>query len=182
MDVLKNLKNFSFKIKDLEERIVELTAAATAIQPPLSKPSSAVTGNLEDLTKKIAEYIEEIMPPQFLQSMLIIPKDQLHKYKLHKIVLLEFNEYIQETYQVVHDISNKLSTHISYSCTKNIKRKSKNSFPSFKNKLNELLLKYAEEFGFVEDSQKKQLPHHYHYHHHYHHHHQYQHQQQQQQQ
>jgi hypothetical protein len=98
------------------------------------------------------------MPPQFLQSMLIIPKDQLHKYKLHKVVLLEYNEYIQETCQVVHDISNKLSTHISYSCTKNIKRKSKNSFPSFKNKLNELLLKYAEEFGFVEDSQKKQLP------------------------
>src|SRR5829696_1504014 len=174
LDILKNLKNFSFKIKDLEERIVELTATATATQPPLSKPSSAVTGNLEDLTKKIAEYIEEIMPPQFLQSMLIIPKDQLHKYKLHKIVLLEYNEYIQETYQVVHDISNKLSTHISYSCTKNIKRKSKNSFPSFKNKLNELLLKYAEEFGFVKDSQIKQLPHHHHHHH--------QHQQQQQQQ
>ena len=113
------------------------------------------------------------MPPQFLQSMLIIPKDQLYKYKLHKIVLLEYNEYIQETCQVVHDISNKLSTHISYSCTKNIKRKSKNSF-SFKNKLNELLLKYAEEFRFVEDSQKKQLSHHRHHHH--------QHQQQQQQQ
>ena len=110
---------------------------------------------MEDLTKKIAEYIEEIMPPQFLQSMLIIPKDQLHKYKLHKVVLLEYNEYIQKTCQVVHDIFNKLSTHISYSCTKNIKRKSKNSFPSFKNKLNELLLKYAEKFRFVEDSQKK---------------------------
>jgi len=90
----------------------------------------------------------------------------LHKYKLHKVVLLEYNEYIQETCQVVHDISNKLSTHISYSCTKNIKRKSKNSFPSFKNKLNELLLKYAEEFGFVENSQKKQLHHHHHHHHH----------------
>ena len=133
MDVLKNLKNFSFKIKDLEERIVELTAAVTATQPPpsklltvvatatqlpLLKPSSAVMKNLEDLTKKIAEYIEEIMPPQFLQSMLIIPKNQLHKYKLHKIVLLKYNEYIQETCQVVHDISNKLSTHISYSIQK----------------------------------------------------------------
>ena len=30
LDVLKNLKNFSFKIKDLEERIVELTVAAAA--------------------------------------------------------------------------------------------------------------------------------------------------------
>jgi hypothetical protein len=180
LDVLKNLKNFSFTIKDLEERILELTATPTPTKPPPSKPSSAVTGNLGELTKKIAEYIEEIMPPQFLQSMLIIPKDQLHKYKLHKVVLLEYNEYIQETCQVVHDISNKLSTHISYSCTKNIKRKSKNSFPSFKNKLNELLLKYAEEFGFV-DSQKKQLPHHHHHHqqqqqqqddYHHHHHHQ----------
>jgi hypothetical protein len=192
LNVLKNLKNFSFTIKDLEERILELTATPTttptpttaATQPPPSKPSSAVTGNLGELTKKIAEYIEEIMPPQFLQSMLIIPKDQLHKYKLHKVVLLEYNEYIQETCQVVHDISNKLSTHISYTCTKNIKRKSKNSFPSFKNKLNELLLKYAEEFGFVEDSQKKQLPHHHHHHHQQqqdndHHHHYHQQQQQQ---
>jgi len=81
LDILKNLKNFSFTIKDLEERILELTATPTttptpttaATQPLPSKPSSAVTGNLGELTKKIAEYIEEIMPPQFLQSMLIIP-------------------------------------------------------------------------------------------------------------
>jgi CHAT domain-containing protein len=156
LDVLNNLKNFSFKIKDLEERIVELTAtvAATATQPTqpsLSKPSSAVTGNLEDLTKKIAEYIDEIMPPQFIQSMLILPKDQLHKYKLNKIVLHEYNEYIQETCQVVDDISNRLSMHVqSYSYIKNIKRKSRNSFPSFKNKLNEILLKHSNEFGFEE--------------------------------
>src|SRR5215204_6798393 len=108
-------------------------------------------GNLKDLTKKIAEYIEEIMLSQFLQLMLIISKDQLHKYKLHKIVLLEYNEYIQETCKVVNDISNKLSTHVkSYSYTKNIKRKSRNTFPSFKNKLNEILLKHAKEFGFDE--------------------------------
>ncbi|CAI2194731.1 13639_t:CDS:2, partial [Funneliformis geosporum] len=108
-----------------------------------------VAKSLEELTKKIAEYTDEIMPSQFIQSMLILPKDQLHKYKLHKIVLNEYNEYIQETCQVVDDISNKLSTHVqSYSYMKNIKRKSRNSFPSFKNKLNKILLKYSNEFGF----------------------------------
>jgi hypothetical protein len=166
LDILKNLKIFSSTIKDLEEKI----EAATS-KPPPSLPSSAVAESLEELTKKIAEYIDEIMPPQFIQSMLILPKDQLHKYKLHKIVLHEYNEYIQETCQVVDDISNRLSTHVqSYSYIKNIKRKSRNSFPSFKNKLNEILLKHSNEFGFEEKEPSQ--------HQHHHHHQQQQHQQQ----
>ncbi|CAI2196657.1 10460_t:CDS:2 [Funneliformis geosporum] len=92
LDILKNLKIFSSTIKDLEEKI----EAATSKLPP-SLPSSAVTESLKELTKKIAEFIDEIMPPQFIQSMLILSKNQLHKYKLHKIVLYESNEYIQET-------------------------------------------------------------------------------------
>lgn len=156
LDILKNLKIFSSTIKDLEEKI----EAATS-KPPPSLPSSAVVESLEELTKKIAEYIDEIMPPQFIQSMLILPKDQLHKYKLHKIVLREYNEYIQETCQVVDDISNRLSMHVqSYSYIKNIKRKSRNSFPSFKNKLNEILLKHSNEFGFEEKEPSQHQHHH----------------------
>ncbi|CAI2195576.1 1302_t:CDS:1, partial [Funneliformis geosporum] len=79
LNILKNLKIFSSTIKDLEEKI----EAATS-KPLLSLPSSAVAESLEELTKKIAEYIDEIMLSQFIQSMLILPKDQLHKYKLHK--------------------------------------------------------------------------------------------------
>ena len=48
----------------------------------------------------------------------------------------------------------------SYSYTKNIKRKSGNTFPSFKNKLNEILLKHAKEFGFDEKYQQKKKEHH----------------------
>ncbi|CAI2184628.1 17649_t:CDS:2, partial [Funneliformis geosporum] len=58
-----------------------------------------VIESLEELTKKIAEYIDEIMPLQFIQLMLILSKNQLHKYKLHKIVSHEYNKYIQETCQ-----------------------------------------------------------------------------------
>ncbi|CAI2191923.1 19953_t:CDS:2 [Funneliformis geosporum] len=83
LDILKNLKIFSSTIKNLEEKI----EAATS-KPPLSLLSLAVVESLEELTKKIAEYIDEIMPPQFIQLMLILPKDQLHKYKLHKMIYL----------------------------------------------------------------------------------------------
>jgi hypothetical protein len=133
---------------------------------PSSPTDEMIKKELSELTTNIIEYFEEIMPPQFMQSMLIIPKNQLHKYKLHKIVLLEYNEYIQETCKVVNDISNKLSTHVkSYSYTKNIKRKSRNTFPSFKNKLNEILLKHAKEFGFDEKYQQKKKAHLHHHHH-----------------
>ena len=193
LDVLKNLKNFSSTIKNLEEKSATLCATISSSPLPSSVGVAGVSSSplpssptdemiqkeLSELTTKIIEYFEEIMPPQFMQSMLIIPKNQLHKYKLHKIVLLEYNEYIQETCKVVNDISNKLSTHVkSYSYTKNIKRKSRNTFPSFKNKLNEILLKHAKEFGFDEKYQQEKKAHLHHHHHdmqkkeeHLHHHH-----------
>src|SRR5437764_7160598 len=110
--------------------------------------------------------------------MLIIPKDQLYQYKLHKVVLGEYNKYIDETCEVVENISNKLSAdYKNYSFTKNNERRSRNLFPSFKNKLNEILLNYASEFGFKEYHQHQEVEDHcYHYYqywekedHHYHH-------------
>ncbi|CAB5377489.1 unnamed protein product [Rhizophagus irregularis] len=86
------------------------------------------------------------MPPTFLQSY------HLQLYKLHKVlVLYEYNKYIDEVYYVsVNNISNRLSTSDNYSYVKNKERKSRNLFPSFKNKLNDILLKYADKFGFVD--------------------------------
>jgi hypothetical protein len=95
------------------------------------------------------------MPPTFLRSMLIIPKDQLYHYELHKIVIQEYNKYIEETCANVKDISNRLSrADKNYSYMKNTKRKSTNLFSSFENKLNEILLRHANKFGFNE--QKKE--------------------------
>jgi hypothetical protein len=83
--------------------------------------------------------------------MLIIPKNQLDKYKLHKVVLYEYNKYINETCIEVKNISNRLSTYDqSPLYKKNTKRISRNLFPSFQKQLNKILLEYSEEFGFVE--------------------------------
>jgi hypothetical protein len=89
------------------------------------------------------------MPHKFLQSLLVIPKDQLHLYRLHKIVLYEYNKYIDETCESVKNISIGLPiSDTKYSYVKNKERKSRNLFPSFRNKLNEILLNYADKFGF----------------------------------
>ncbi|CAG8730958.1 5773_t:CDS:1, partial [Rhizophagus irregularis] len=63
--------------------------------------------------------------------------------------LYEYNKYIDEVYVSVNNISNRLSTSDNYSYVKNKERKSRNLFPSFKNKLNDILLKHADKFGFV---------------------------------
>jgi len=97
------------------------------------------------------------MPPIFLRSMLIIPKDQLYHYKLHKIIIKEYNEYIEEMCTNVKDISNRLSrADKNYSYMKNTEKKSKNLYPSFKKKINEILLKHASAFGFKEYHQHQQ--------------------------
>ena len=71
--------------------------------------SKKIQKNIDDLIGNVVDLVYDIMPPTFLQSMLVIPKDQLNTYKLHKIVLNEYNKYIEETCKLVEDISNKLS-------------------------------------------------------------------------
>ncbi|CAI2199804.1 16855_t:CDS:1, partial [Funneliformis geosporum] len=61
LDILKNLKIFSSTIMDLEEKI-----EAAISKPPQLLPLSAVVKSLEELTKKIAEYTDEIMPSKFI--------------------------------------------------------------------------------------------------------------------
>lgn len=78
-------------------------------------------------------------------------------YKLHKLVLHEYNNYIDEISGDVKNISNRLSRYDkTYPYIKNTEKKSRNLFPSFKNKLNEILLNHADEFGF-KNTQKNQL-------------------------
>ena len=111
---------------------------------------------------KVVNLVETIMPPTFLESMLIIPREKLDSYRLHKIVIAEYNKYIDEMCDNVNDISNNLSTdNKNYSFIKNNQRRSRKSFPSFKNKLNKILLNYASEFRFKEHQEKDD---HYHQH------------------
>ena len=124
--------------------------------PPLQINLKKIQKNIDELIGNVVDLIDDIMPPTFLQSMLVIPKDQLNTYKLHKIVLDEYNKYIDETCEVVENISNKLSAdYKNYSFTKNNERRSRNLFPSFEKQLNKILLNYANEFGFKEKHQNQ---------------------------
>ncbi|CAB5186417.1 unnamed protein product [Rhizophagus irregularis] len=122
---------------------------STTTTTTINNKSKKIHKDIDKLTKNIVDLVENIMPPTFLQSLLIMPKDQLQLYKLHKVVLYEYNKYIDEVYVSVNNISNRLSTSDNYSYVKNKERKSRNLFPSFKNKLNDILLKHADKFGFV---------------------------------
>jgi hypothetical protein len=64
---------------------------------------------LDILMNKINQFMESVMPLTFLKSMLIIPKNQLYFCKLHKIVIYEYNKYIDEIYGEVENLSNKSS-------------------------------------------------------------------------
>ena len=124
--------------------------------------SEKIQKDIDELVVKVVNLVETIMPPTFLESMLIIPREKLDSYRLHKIVIAEYNKYIDEMCDNVNDISNNLSTdNKNYSFIKNNQRRSRKSFPSFKNKLNEILLNYASEFGFKEHQEKDD---HYHQH------------------
>ncbi|CAB4402876.1 unnamed protein product [Rhizophagus irregularis] len=48
--------------------------------------SKKIHKDIDKLTKNIIDLVENIIPPTFLQSLLIIPKDLLQLYKLHKLV------------------------------------------------------------------------------------------------
>jgi len=118
--------------------------------------SKKIQKNIDDLIGNVVDLVYDIMTPTFLQSMLVISKDQLNTYKLHKIVLDEYNKYIEETCKLVEDISNKLSIiEKNYSFIKNNERRSRNLFPSFEKQLNKILLNYANEFGFKEKHQNQ---------------------------
>src|ERR1700722_11915689 len=124
--------------------------------------SEKIQKDIDELVVKVVNLVETIMPPTFLESMLIIPREKLDSYRLHKIVIAEYNKYIDEMCDNVNDISNNLSTdNKNYSFIKNNQRRSRKSFPSFKNKLNEILLNYASEFRFKEHQEKDD---HYHQH------------------
>src|SRR5277367_5871013 len=133
------------------------------ITTPTNK-SEKVQKDIDELMVKVVDLVETIMPPTFLESMLIIPRDKLDSYRLHKIVIAEYNKYIDEMCDNVKNISNNLTTdNKNYSFIKNNERRSKNSFPSLKNKLNEILLNHASEFGFKDYHQhQKEEDHHHH--------------------
>ncbi|EXX62442.1 hypothetical protein RhiirA5_365361 [Rhizophagus irregularis] len=119
------------------------STSSTSTPITTNNKSKKIHTDIDKLTKNIVDLVENIMPPTFLQSYHL-------QYKLHKVVLYEYNKYIDEVYVSVNNISNRLSTSDNYSYVKNKERKSKNLFPSFKNKLNDILLKYADKFGFVD--------------------------------
>jgi hypothetical protein len=130
-----------------------ITTTTSSTTTTTNNKSKKIHEDIDKLKKKIVDLVENIMPPTFLQSLLIIPKGHLQLYKLHKVVLFEYNKYIDEVCESVNNISNNLSPSNNYSYVKNKERKSRNLFPSFKNKLNDILLKHADEFGFVKQKQ-----------------------------
>ena len=145
LETLNSLKDFSSCVINLEDKIKDKNLEFQ------EKKGKKIQEELSQLTTQVVNYIEDMMPPPFLRSMLIIPKDQLDLYKLHKLVLQQYHQYIYETCEVVEDITKKLSTcEKNYSFLKNNKRKSRNLFPSFKKKLKEILLNAAGEFGYLE--------------------------------
>lgn len=156
-ETFNKLKEFSSKVQNLEEEINSkliklknnITTSTSTTTATTNNKSKKVHEDIDKLKKNIVDLVENIMPPTLLQSLLVIPKDHLQLYKLHKVVLYEYNKYIDEVYVSVNNISNGLSTSDNYSYVKNKERKSRNLFPSFKSKLNDILLKYADEFGFV---------------------------------
>ncbi|CAB4397509.1 unnamed protein product [Rhizophagus irregularis] len=157
-ETFNKLKEFSSKVQNLEEEINSkliklknnITMSTSTTTATTNNKSKKVHEDIDKLKKNIVDLVENIMPLTLLQSLLVIPKDNLQLYKLHKVVLYEYNKYIDEVYVSVNNISNGLSTSDNYSYVKNKERKSRNLFPSFKSKLNDILLKYADEFGFVD--------------------------------
>jgi len=139
-ETFNKLKEFSSKVQNLEEEInskliklknnittsTSITTATTTTTTSSNSTSSTITTttnnkskkvheDIDKLKKNIVDLVENIMPPTLLQSLLVIPKDHLQLYKLHKVVLYKYNKYIDEVYVSVNNISNGLSTSDNYS-------------------------------------------------------------------
>ncbi|CAI2195228.1 7237_t:CDS:1, partial [Funneliformis geosporum] len=77
LETLNNLKDFSSCVINLEDKIKDKNLEFQ------EKKEKKIQEELSQLTTQVVNYIEDMMPPPFLRSMLIIPKDQLDLYKLH---------------------------------------------------------------------------------------------------
>ncbi|GBC29468.2 hypothetical protein GLOIN_2v1712465 [Rhizophagus irregularis DAOM 181602=DAOM 197198] len=94
------------------------STSSTSTPITTNNKSKKIHTDIDKLTKNIVDLVENIMPPTFLQSYHL-------QYKLHKVVLYEYNKYIDEVYVSVNNISNRLSTSDNYSYVKNKERKKK---------------------------------------------------------
>ncbi|POG59256.1 hypothetical protein GLOIN_2v1723584, partial [Rhizophagus irregularis DAOM 181602=DAOM 197198] len=66
------------------------STSSTSTPITTNNKSKRIHTDIDKLTKNIVDLVENIMSPTFLQSLLIIPKDHLQLYKLHKVVLYEY--------------------------------------------------------------------------------------------